>query len=133
MVELCKKLDIDPDVSCKPHKEPFLKCITIGLAMNVAKKNIDNVIDHHQIYKKKQQPKHLRESIAPYTTIRGGQPVHIHPSSVLFNVQGVHGRELPECVVYAELLITSKHYMRTVTKIESSWLTELLPHFFKKG
>jgi ATP-dependent RNA helicase DHX8/PRP22 len=101
--------------------------------MNVAKRSIDNVIDHHQIYKKKQQqPKYMRESVAPYTTIRGGLPVHIHPSSVLFNVQGVHGRELPECVVYAELLITSKHYMRTVTKIESSWLTELLPQFFKK-
>ena len=101
--------------------------------MNVAKRSIDNVIDHHQIYKKKQQqPKHMRESVAPYTTIRGGLPVHIHPSSVLFNVQGMHGRELPECVVYAELLITSKHYMRTVTKIESSWLTELLPQFFKK-
>jgi len=66
---------------------------------------------------------------APYCTVRGRQPVHIHPSSVLFSM--VNSRKLPEFVVYAELLITSKQYMRTVSIAEGSWLTELYPSHFK--
>lgn len=66
---------------------------------------------------------------APYRTIRGRQPVHIHPSSVLFSM--VSSRKLPEFVVYAELLITSKQYMRNVSVVEGAWLTELFPSHFK--
>lgn len=66
---------------------------------------------------------------APYRTIRGRQPVHIHPSSVLFSM--VNSRKLPEFVVYAELLITSKQYMRNVSVVEGAWLTELFPSRFK--
>lgn len=66
---------------------------------------------------------------APYRTVRGRQPVHIHPSSVLFSM--VSSRKLPEFVVYAELLITSKQYMRTVSAVDGAWLTELFPGTFK--
>jgi hypothetical protein len=41
------------------------------------------------------------------------------------------GRKLPEYVVYAELLITTKQYMRSVTAIEGSWLQEAAPTLFK--
>jgi HrpA-like RNA helicase len=68
---------------------------------------------------------------APYRTVRGRQPVHIHPSSVLFSM--VNSRKLPEFVVYAELLITSKQYMRTVSAVEGAWLTELFPSSFKSA
>lgn len=68
---------------------------------------------------------------APYRTIRGRQPVHIHPSSVLFSM--VNSRKLPEYVVYAELLITSKQYMRNVSVVEGAWLTELFPSHFKSA
>ena len=58
------------------------------------------------------------DSAAPYRTLVGGLPAYIHPSSVLFT-----SRKLPQYVVYSELLITSKRYMRGVTSIESvvSW------------
>lgn len=60
---------------------------------------------------------------APYRTLRGNQPVHVHPTSVLFSL--VQSRKLPEFVVFAELLITSKQYMRHITAIDGSWVTTL--------
>jgi len=71
------------------------------------------------------------EDAAPYRTVRGRQPVHIHPSSVLFSM--VNSRKLPEFVVYAELLITSKQYMRTVSVIDGAWLLELFPSMFRSS
>lgn len=37
---------------------------------------------------------------------------------------------LPEYVVYHELVLTSKQYMRTVSEIDGAWLRELAPHFY---
>jgi hypothetical protein len=65
---------------------------------------------------------------APYRTLRGLQPVHVHPSSVLFNTAN---KKLPEYLVYAEMLITSKQYMRNVSVVDGAWLTELYPMRFK--
>ena len=70
-------------------------------------------------------------SAAPYQTVRGNQPVHIHPSSVLFS--NPSGRKLPEYIVYSELLITTKHYMRNVTAVDGSWLMEVAPNLFKRA
>ena len=50
--------------------------------------------------------------------------VYVHPSSSL------HQRQ-PEWVVYHELVLTTKEYMREVTLIEPRWLVELAPRFFK--
>ncbi len=36
-------------------------------------------------------------------------------------------------VVFNELVQTSKYYMRDVTAVESSWLVELAPHFYKQA
>ncbi len=55
--------------------------------------------------------------------IATSQQVFIHPSSVLC------GRK-PECVVFNELVATSKQYARVLTAIEAQWLTELCPAFF---
>ncbi|CAG8630677.1 13166_t:CDS:2, partial [Ambispora leptoticha] len=59
-----------------------------------------------------------------YKTLVEGTPVYIHPSSALFN-RG------PEWVIYHELVLTTKEYMREVTAIEPKWLTEAAPTFFK--
>ncbi|VDN95136.1 unnamed protein product [Brugia pahangi] len=61
-----------------------------------------------------------------YRTIVDGQNVYIHPSSALFQNQ-------PEWVVYHELVMTTKEYMREVTAIEPKWLVEFAPSFFKMG
>lgn len=61
-----------------------------------------------------------------YRTMVEGQPVYIHPSSALFN-------KSPEWVLYHELVLTTKEYMRNIMTIEPRWLVELAPAFFKKG
>lgn len=36
-------------------------------------------------------------------------------------------------VVFNEVVQTSKYFMRDVTAVESSWLVELAPHFYKQA
>jgi len=60
-----------------------------------------------------------------YRTMVEGQPVYIHPSSALFNKN-------PDWVIYHELVLTTKEYMREMTQIEPKWLVELAPKFFKQ-
>ncbi|XP_050369391.1 probable pre-mRNA-splicing factor ATP-dependent RNA helicase DEAH5 [Argentina anserina] len=59
-----------------------------------------------------------------YKTLVENQPVYIHPSSALFQKQ-------PGWVIYNELVMTTKEYMREVTAIDPKWLVELAPRFFK--
>jgi ATP-dependent RNA helicase DHX8/PRP22 len=50
--------------------------------------------------------------------------VFIHPSSALFDKN-------PEWVIYHELVMTSKEYMREVLSIDPKWLLEAAPKYFK--
>ena len=54
-----------------------------------------------------------------YRTLTENQPVCIHPSSALFQRQ-------PDWVIYHELVMTTKEYMREVTVIDPKWLAERL-------
>ncbi|XP_045881392.1 probable ATP-dependent RNA helicase DHX37 isoform X1 [Meles meles] len=57
-----------------------------------------------------------------YKTPLLDDPVFIHPSSVLF-------RELPEFVVYQEIVETTKMYMKGVSAVEVQWIPVLLPSY----
>lgn len=59
-----------------------------------------------------------------YRTLVDGQVVYIHPSSALFHRQ-------PEWVIYHEIVLTTKEYMREVTTIDPRWLVEFAPTFFR--
>ncbi|PON70342.1 RNA helicase, ATP-dependent DEAH box [Trema orientale] len=59
-----------------------------------------------------------------YRTVKHPQTVHIHPSSGLAQV-------LPRWVVYHELVLTSKEYMRQVTELKPEWLVEIAPHYYQ--
>ncbi|KAD6795203.1 hypothetical protein E3N88_06099 [Mikania micrantha] len=59
-----------------------------------------------------------------YRTIVENQPVYIHPSSALFQRQ-------PDWVIYHELVMTTKEYMREVAVVDPKWLVQLAPRFFK--
>lgn len=48
----------------------------------------------------------------------------IHPSSALF-------QKNQEWVVYHELVLTSKEYIRDVCAIEPKWLVDVAPNFFR--
>jgi len=80
------------------------KCIVAGFFTNAAKK------DPQEGYK----------------TMIEQQPVYIHPSSALFNKN-------PEWLIYHELVLTSKEYMRNVMAFDAKWLVELAPNFYQKA
>jgi pre-mRNA-splicing factor ATP-dependent RNA helicase DHX16 len=67
----------------------------------------------------------LQKSGDSYRTSKTGQTVYVHPSSSLFQHQPP-----PRMVLYYELMLTSKSYMRQVMDIKPGWLLELAPHFF---
>ncbi|KAG2496372.1 hypothetical protein HYH03_005601 [Edaphochlamys debaryana] len=60
-----------------------------------------------------------------YRTVKNPQAVHLHPSSSLLQA-------LPKWVVYHELVLTSKEFMRTVSEIKPEWLIEIAPHYYNK-
>ncbi|XP_061787707.1 ATP-dependent RNA helicase DHX8-like [Nerophis lumbriciformis] len=59
-----------------------------------------------------------------YRSLIDQQVVYLHPSSTLFNRQ-------PEWLVYHELVLTTKEYMREVTTIDPRWLVEFAPAFYR--
>ncbi|CAJ0956032.1 unnamed protein product, partial [Mesorhabditis belari] len=64
------------------------------------------------------------DSAGHYKTVKNKHTVHIHPNSCLLE-------EMPRWLVYYELVFTSKEYMREVCEIESKWLLEVAPHYYK--
>ncbi|KAJ1521071.1 hypothetical protein ONE63_002777 [Megalurothrips usitatus] len=59
-----------------------------------------------------------------YKTVKHNQTVMIHPNSMLFE-------DLPRWVLYHELVFTTKEFMRQTIEIESKWLLEVAPHYYK--
>lgn len=60
-----------------------------------------------------------------YRTIKNGMTVYLHPSSTLFEVN-------PKWVLFYELVLTSREYMRSNMPLLPEWLVEVAPHFYKK-
>lgn len=91
-----------PIVSCGTNWDAVRKAICAGFFTHAARR------DPHDGYR----------------TLVESQPVFIHPSSALFN-------KSPEWVVYHELVLTSREYMRQVTTIDPRWLTQVAPSYFQ--
>ena len=157
---------LNPDVSCAPEREPFLRCLLAGLFLNTARRadtaSVANTVSSVTLASSGSRFSFSKQSstsssssssseqlTAPYRTLRGRQMVHIHPSSVLFSSQHRYSystpspqqslnnsgssknskqrkERLPPLVVFTELLVTSKQYMRTLTVVDESWLQEEL-------
>jgi len=100
--------------------EQFLKCLCAGLFLQSASRCI--VLDQHHLTKTQ---KKAFSNTGKYRTKISSKEVSIHPTSSLF------GRNKPpKCVVYTELIVTKKNYIRGVTQIRDEWLAEVAPHFF---
>lgn len=65
----------------------------------------------------------LQMSGEAYNSVKQSQTIHIHPSSGLF-------QENPRWVIYHELVLTAREYMRQVMEIQPEWLMEAAPHYF---
>lgn len=79
------------------------KCLTIAYVFKVAK----------------------IKGFGEYVDLRTGMSCFLHPSSSLYGFG-----QMPEYVVYHELVLTSKEYMQCVTAIEPMWLAESCPSFY---
>lgn len=99
-----------------------------------------------------------RDGSGSYRTLKPPrQTVAIHPSSALAKAAAVvaagaagggdggdggankndvtaatGGAPLPRWVVYHELVLTTKEYMRTVSEIKPEWLVEVAPHYYSR-
>lgn len=60
-----------------------------------------------------------------YQVVTSGQAVALHPSSVLFGTK-------PSCVVFDEIVWTTKQYMVAVSAVEQQWLHECGSTFFTR-
>lgn len=89
-------------ISARKNYKLICKAITAGFFTNAAKKDPQE----------------------GYRTLVDQNPVYIHPSSALFNKN-------PEYLIYHELVLTTKEYMRSILVIDAKWLTELAPNFYK--
>ena len=68
------------------------------------------------------QVAHKEGEKGSYLTIKDNQVVSLHPSCGL-DTQ-------PEWVLFNEFVLTSRHYIRTVTEIRPDWLLELAANYY---
>ena len=94
---------LDLEKSSDPHNiDNIRKAITAGYFQNTAKLN----------------------KSGNYTTIKTPHTVSIHPHSGLF-------KQTPRFVIFHELVLTSREFMRNCIEIKSDWLHEIAPDFYK--
>jgi HrpA-like RNA helicase len=115
-------LGMNTNLSCGVDVEMFFKCLAAGLFLQSASRvKAESSIDGRGKSGDLQQFQRGR-----YRTTMGSETVSIHPTSTLF------GRNpAPACIVYTELVVTKKTYIRGVTQIREEWLQEVAPRFFK--
>ena len=65
------------------------------------------------------------KGIGTYVNMLTGTPAALHPSSALSGLGYT-----PDYVVYHEIVLTTKEYMRNVTSVDAEWLAESGPMFF---
>ncbi|OEH78354.1 pre-mRNA splicing factor [Cyclospora cayetanensis] len=99
---LLERVELE-EKSCDGADEPIRKAITSGFFTQAARLN-----------------RH-----GSFTTLKHPHTVEIHPHSSLFG-------QFPRFVVYTELALTTKEYMRSVCEVRPEWLAEVAPHFYKQ-
>ncbi|KAG0235902.1 hypothetical protein BGW42_004548 [Actinomortierella wolfii] len=104
IVQLMERTEVEMVSNSNPADTvPIRKAITSGFFYNAAR---------------------LNRSGESYQTVKSKQTVMIHPSSSLY-------QDKPKWVIYYELVLTSKEFMRVVMEIEPEWLREVAPHYYK--
>jgi Oligonucleotide/oligosaccharide-binding (OB)-fold len=112
---------LDVTTSCAEDRERFLKCIAAGLFLQAARR----IKTDEGTIKGKGRSGQITSSRGRYRTNVGNEIVSVHPTSSMFNRQPA-----PKSVVYTELVVTKKSYIRGVTQIREEWLNEVAPAFY---
>ena len=105
LAKLCDRVEVSISTVGANDLIPIQKSITAGFFSHAAR---------------------LQRGGDSYRGVKNNMTVHLHPSSTLFE-------EKPKWVLYHELVLTSKEYMRSNMPIAPEWLNEVAPHYYKKG
>lgn len=115
-------------------KQQKMEYVSCGTEWDIVRKAICSSY-FHQAAKLKGMPRQVfcrsltcciaHTGIGQYVNLRTGMPCFLHPSSALYG-----SGTTPEYIVYHELIMTTKEYMRTVTAVDAEWLAEMGPMFF---
>lgn len=101
LLRLQQKRDFPMETFDGNKSEVFRRCLCTGYFTNVARRSVGKV----------------------FCTMDGhGSMVHIHPSSSLFDQEA----EL-NWIIFHDVLVTSRVYIRTVCPIRYDWVKDLLP------
>ncbi|KJX93512.1 pre-mRNA-splicing factor ATP-dependent RNA helicase-like protein cdc28 [Zymoseptoria brevis] len=103
LAKLCDRVEVSLSSCGASNLPPIQKSITAGFFPNAAR---------------------LSSGGDTYRTVKNGLTVHIHPSSVLMDVR-------PKWVIFHELVLTSKEFMRSCLPLKPEWLMEVAPHYYK--
>ncbi|KAL8830582.1 MAG: hypothetical protein Q9170_005673 [Blastenia crenularia] len=103
LAKLCDRVEVTISSTGAADLVPIQKSITAGFFPNAAR---------------------LAKGGDSYRTVKNGLTVYLHPSSVLMGVN-------PRWVVYYELVLTSREYMRSDMPVLPEWLVEAAPHFYR--
>lgn len=103
LAKLCDRVEVTLSSCGSTNLAPIQKAITAGFFPNAAR---------------------LQRGGDTYRTVKNNLTVSIHPSSVLMEVR-------PKWVIFYELVLTSREFMRSVIPLRPEWLTEVAPHYYK--
>lgn len=108
LAKLCDRVLEGSDSTCGgiSNMRPVLRALTGAFFLNAAR---------------------LNRNGDGYRTLKTAMTVYVHPSSV---VKGMDPP--PRVIIYHELVVTSKEYVRSVIPIEAEWLNEFGGHYYDK-
>ncbi|KAL2134102.1 hypothetical protein VTI74DRAFT_989 [Chaetomium olivicolor] len=108
LAKLCDRVLEGSTSSCGgiSNMQPVLRALTSAFFLNAAR---------------------LNRGGDGYRTLKNNMTVYVHPSSV---VKGMDPP--PKVIIYHELVVTSREYVRSVIPIEAKWLTEFGGHYYDK-
>lgn len=104
LVKLCDRVEVTVSSAGSSEIPLISKALTAGFFPNAAR---------------------LQKGGDSYRTVKNGLTVYLHPSGVLLE-------ERPKWVIFYELVLTSKEYMRSCLPLKPEWLTEVAPHYYKR-
>lgn len=144
---------VDNGYSVQWCRDNFIQSKTLGRARNVRDQllklcdRVEMIVQAKSDEEKQQSPEQIALSIEKsiasgyfpnaarlskmgdsYKTMKKGQQVYIHPSSVLSKL-----KPPPKTLIYHELVLTSKEFMRNCIPVQEKILIELAPFYFSKS
>ena len=104
LAALCDRIEVEISSCGQNDLAPIQKALCAGFFPNAAR---------------------LQRDGQSYRTVKNGITTYIHPSSTLIEAR-------PKWVIFSELVLTSKEYMRNLMPIDATTLVEAAPHYHKK-